>query len=90
MHELEPCSFCGSDECTVKLDRVGRRERFKIMSSCRYAYSSLNYESAKLPSKSSLCTNIPVICPFNLQLVQQYTLHLEVQRDHAHDGESSG
>ena len=66
MHELEPCGFCGGDECTVKLDRVGRHERFKVVSSCRYACSltSLNYESAKLPSNPPLYTNIPVICPF--------------------------
>ena len=60
---LEPCGFCGGDICVVKLDHAGH-ERFKIVSSCRYAYSSFNYESAKLPSKSSPCTNIPIICPF--------------------------
>jgi len=60
---LEPCGFCGGDKCTVKLDRTGH-ERLKILSSCPYTYSSFNYEIAKLPSKSSPCTNIPIVCPF--------------------------
>ena len=60
---LGPCGFRGGEECTIKLDPSGH-ERFKIVSSCRYAYSSFNYECAKLPTKSSPCTNIPIICPF--------------------------
>jgi len=59
---LEPCGFCGGDGCTVKLDRM-ENECPKITSSCRYAYS-FNYKSAKQPSKTSPCTNIPIVCPF--------------------------
>ena len=60
---LEPCGFCGGDEYTIKLDPTGH-EDLKIMSSCRYAYSSFNYKRATLPAKSSLCTNIPIVCSF--------------------------
>ena len=60
---LELCGFCGGDGCAVKLDHT-RHDHFKVVSSCHYAYSSLNYESTKLVSKSSPCTNIPIVCPF--------------------------
>jgi len=59
---LEPCGFCGGDECTVKLTSI-ENGCPKIVSSCRYAYS-FNYKSAKQPSRSSPCTNIPIVCPF--------------------------
>ena len=60
---LEPCGFCGGDGSTVKLDCMGQKQ-FKIVSSCHYAYVSFNYERAKLPTKSSPCSNIPIACPY--------------------------
>lgn len=60
---LAPCGFCGGDGCTVKLDCTGHRQ-FKIISSCHYAYVSFNYERAKLPTKSSPYTNVPIRCPY--------------------------
>ena len=60
---LEPCGFCGGDECVVKLDHT-RNQSLKIVSSCKYAYALSNYENAKTSSKTSLCTNIPITCPF--------------------------
>ena len=61
---LEPRGFCGGDECTIRLDSTGHGEDLKIISSCCYAYSSFNYKRAKLPTKSSPCTNIPIVCSF--------------------------
>lgn len=39
-------------------------ECLKVASSCRYAYPSLNYESAKVRSKAPLRANIPIARPF--------------------------
>jgi len=55
---LQPCGFCGSDERTIKI------EPYANTSSCHYAHSSLNYESAKQPPKPSSRVNIPANCPF--------------------------
>ena len=60
---LEPCGFCGGDECTIKLDPTGHKD-LKIISSCHYAYLSFNYKRTKIPAKSSPCTNIPILRSF--------------------------
>ena len=83
---LEPCGFCGGDECAVKLDHTGNG-RFKILSSCRYAYTSFNYDSARVSTKSSPCTNIPVTCPFcssaeNTHYIWKYNAISHVMANH--------
>ena len=60
---LEPCGFCGGEGCATKLDQK-RNGHPSIISSCRYVFASFNYEQAKLSTKTSPCTNIPIPCPF--------------------------
>ena len=62
---VEPCGFCGAEGCTIKLDQT-RSNHVEIISDCRYAFTSFNYNQAKIPTKTSPCSNIPISCPFCL------------------------
>ncbi|KAF9784546.1 hypothetical protein BJ322DRAFT_1195332 [Thelephora terrestris] len=64
---VEPCGFCGAEGCATKLDRT-RNNHVKIISDCRYAFTSFNYEQVKNSTKSSPCMNVPISCPFCLPL----------------------
>jgi hypothetical protein len=68
---LEPCGFCGADGCITKLGQKGSGG-VNIISNCQYAFTSLNYEKAKVPTKTSPCTNIPISCPFCLPSQQSH------------------
>ena len=83
---LESCGFCGGDECTIKLDPTGHEDH-KIISSCRYAYLSPNYKRAKLPTKSSPCANIFIVCSFCNSPTGSHSIW-KVQRDHGHGSKS--
>ena len=64
---VEPCGFCGAEGCTIRLDQT-RNNHINIVSDCQYAFTSFNYEQAKISTKTSPCTNIPIPCPFRLSL----------------------
>ena len=64
---VEPCGFCGIEGCTIKLDQT-TNNCISIVSNCWYAFTSYNYEQAKIIMKTSPCMNLPISCPFCLSL----------------------
>ncbi|KAI0729016.1 hypothetical protein C8Q72DRAFT_341270, partial [Fomitopsis betulina] len=58
---VEPCGFCGRDGCMVQLTE--NNKSVSVTSSCPYHYASMSYNSAKIVSKATPCTNVPIHCP---------------------------
>ena len=61
-----------------------------IVSDCQYAFTSFNYEQAKISTKTSPCTNIPVPCPFCLslgcdQFIWKYNAVVHMPTQHPED-----
>lgn len=70
---VEPCGFCGKEGCTTVLDQI-ENGPFNITSSCQYVYTSFNYKQAKIATKTSPCTNVPILCPFCVSLYRKGTI----------------
>jgi hypothetical protein len=59
---INPCGFCGIDDCRAQL-MLRKNESLSITLTCTYHYEKMNYRSAKQPSVTTPCTNVPKHCP---------------------------
>jgi len=65
----DPCGFCGASGCTTRLVVQGDKRR--VESNCHF-YSPFKYGSAKKPTASSPCTNVPIHCPHCKETIWKY------------------
>ena len=78
------CGFCGrrDNDCKIKLVRGAGKGVEVPESNCVYSHK-FNMKSARTPTKSSPCTNIPIRCPLcpTEEYIWKYNFvgHLEVQ-----------
>ncbi|KAJ4492023.1 hypothetical protein C8J55DRAFT_404414, partial [Lentinula edodes] len=58
---LEPCGFCGQDECitTLKFTKDGNP---RLPTNCPYHYEGMHYTEPVNTSKKVKCTNTPIHC----------------------------
>lgn len=74
-----PCGFCGASGCTTRLVVQGGKQR--VESNCRF-YSPFKYGSAKKPTISSPCTNVPIYCPHCKETIWKYNAADHISTTH--------
>ncbi|KAJ3714758.1 hypothetical protein C8R42DRAFT_591007, partial [Lentinula raphanica] len=88
---LEPCGFCGQDECITSL-RFTKNGHPQVSSNCPYYYEGMRYIDPVNTSKKPKCTNTPIQCslcpPSSMGLpltIWKYNFSIHVAEAHTYD-----
>ncbi|KAJ3885081.1 hypothetical protein GG344DRAFT_59756, partial [Lentinula edodes] len=88
---LEPCGFCGQDECITTL-KFTKDENPRLSTNCPYHYEGMHYTEPVNTSKKVKCTNTPIHCSLCspsatgvTQTIWKYNFHIHIAEAHTYD-----